>query len=109
MNDESERRLARNEALFRETNEAIERGQWPDDPAKLVRFRCECSRAECNEAVEITLALYEQVREFPRRFVVVSGHEMPEIETVVEREGDYTIVEKQDAAGDTAAATDPRH
>ena len=109
MNEESERRLARNEALFRETNEAIERGQWPDDPGKLVRFRCECSRVDCNEAVEITLGLYEEVREFPRRFVVASGHEMPQIETVVSQEGAYTIVEKQDAAGETATATDPRH
>ena len=110
MNDESERRLARNEALFRETNEAIERGQWPDDPDKLVRFRCECSRLDCNEAVEITLSLYERVRQSPRRFVVAPGHELDEIETVVGGGvGGYTIVEKRDAAGDTAAATDPRH
>jgi hypothetical protein len=108
MNHESERRLARNEALFRETNEAIERGQWPDDPAKLVRFRCECSRLDCNEAVEITLASYEHVRQSPRRFVVVEGHAMQEIETVVSREGGYAIVEKRDVAGETAAATDPR-
>ncbi len=108
MNDESERRLARNEALFRETNEAIERGQWRDDPAKRVRFRCECSRLDCNEAVEITLARYEQVRQSPRRFVVVGGHEMPEIETVVSREDGCAIVEKRDVAGETAAAADPR-
>jgi hypothetical protein len=109
MNEESERRLARNEALFRETNEAIERGQWQDDPGKLVRFRCECSLVDCNQAVEITLALYEEVRQHPRRFVVAPGHETPAIETVVSREGGYAIVEKRDAAGDTAAATDPRH
>ena len=33
---------------------------------------------------------------------------MPEIETVVSREDGYVIVEKRDAAGETAAATDPR-
>lgn len=108
MNEEAERRLARNEALFRETNEAIERGQWPGDPQKLVRFRCECSRLECNEAVELTLVQYEQVRASPRRFVVVAGHQVPEIETVVGGEGDHLIVEKVEAAGATAAATDPR-
>ncbi len=108
MNDESERRLARNEALFRETNEAIERGQWRDDPGKLVRFRCECSRLDCNEAVGVTLARYEEVRQSPRRFMLAVGHEIPEIETVVSREDDYVIVEKRSAAGETAAATDPR-
>ena len=108
MNDEFERRMARNEALFRETNEAIERGQWPGDAAKPVRFRCECSRLECGEAVEITLADYERVRSFPRRFIVAPGHETPKIEKVIDRSDGYVIVEKQDTAGDTAAATDPR-
>ncbi|MGH2860066.1 MAG: hypothetical protein ACRDLT_01020 [Solirubrobacteraceae bacterium] len=108
MSDESERRLARNEALFRETNEAIERGQWPDDPAKLVRFRCECARLDCGEAVELTLAEYEQIRSSPRRFVIIPGHETPEIEIVISRAPDYLIVEKQDKAGETATARDPR-
>jgi hypothetical protein len=108
MNEESERRLARNETLFRETNEAIERGQWPNDPVKLVRFRCECSRLDCGAAVEVTLADYEQVRSSPRRFLVVPGHETPEIETVISSEPGYLIVEKQDAAGQIATAADPR-
>ena len=108
MPEDSERQLARNEALFRETNEAIERGQWRDDPHKPVRFRCECSRLECGDAVELTLAQYEQVRSFPRRFAVVPGHETPEIETIVSRDDDHVVVEKHDEAGDTAAALDPR-
>jgi hypothetical protein len=108
MNEESERRLARNEALFRKTNEAIARGHWPDDPRKPVRFRCECSRMECDQAVEIALVDYERVRSFPRRFVLVSGHETPQIETVVDRGERHVVVEKPDAAGDVAAATDPR-
>lgn len=108
MSNESERRLARNEILFRDTNEAIERGQWPNDPFKQVRFRCECSRLECGEAVEITLAEYEQVRSSPRRFLIAIGHETPEIETVISRAPGYLIVEKQDAAGKMAAASDPR-
>lgn len=108
MNEESERRLARNETLFRGANEAIERGQWPADPAKPVRFRCECSRMDCDQPVELTIAQYEQVRRFPRHFVLVPGHELPEIESVVERGGHYVVVEKQAAAGAIATANDPR-
>lgn len=109
MNDESARRLARNEVLFRETNEAIERGQWPGDQHKRVRFRCECSRLECDQAVELTINEYERVRHFPRRFVLVAGHEMPAIETIVDRGEEHVVVEKQDTAGETASDSDPRH
>lgn len=108
MDDHAQRRVARNEVLFRETNEAIERGQWPGEPDKIVRFRCECSRLECGEAVEVTLAEYEHVRNFPRRFVVLRGHDLAEIETVVSGNDRFVVVEKQDAAGELAAATDPR-
>ena len=109
MSDKTDRRLARNEVLFRATNESIERGQWPGDPGKLVRFRCECSRLDCNEAVELTLPQYEQIRQSPRRFVVVAGHETPEIEMVVGSDEQFSVVEKRGAAGEMAAATDPRH
>jgi hypothetical protein len=109
MQEGSDRRLARNEALFRLTNEAIERGQWGDAPDKPVRFRCECSRMECSDAIEVTLAQYEEVRRFPRRFLVAPGHEVGEIETVVGTGAGYLVVEKVDGAGEIAAATDPRH
>ena len=108
MREETQRSVARNEVLFRETNEAIERGQWPGEPDKVVRFRCECSQPDCGEAVEVSLAEYERVRESPRRFLVVRGHEVPEIETVVERADMFAVVEKDDAAGELADATDPR-
>lgn len=108
MESEEQRRVARNEALFRETNEAIERGQWRDDARKQIRFRCECSRLDCGEAVEATLAEYEHVRSFPRRFLVLAGHELPEVETVVSGTDRYVVVEKKGEAGEVAAATDPR-
>jgi hypothetical protein len=109
MDKGDERRVARNEVLFRETNEAIERGQWPGEPDKLVRFRCECSRLKCGEALSATLAEYEQVRAFSRRFLVADGHQVPEIETVVDANDRFLVVEKKDTAGEIAAASDPRN
>jgi hypothetical protein len=103
-----ERRVARNEALFRDTNEAIERGQWPGEPDKVVRFRCECSRLDCGEAVEAKLAEYEQVRKSPRQFLVAASHQLLEIESVVDRTDRFVVVEKRDTAGELASATDPR-
>jgi hypothetical protein len=108
VDEQTQGRVARNQALFRETNEAIERGQWPGEPDKLVRFRCECSRLECGQAVEVALSEYERVREWPRRFIVLEGHVVPDAEDVVRRTDRYLVVEKKGAAGQVAEATDPR-
>lgn len=106
--EEVQRRLAANEAVFREVNEGIERGQWPGDDGKQVSFRCECARLGCNLLVELTLPEYEHVRSDPRRFLMVPGHELPEIEVLVERKRGYVIVEKRDEAGERAEAAEPR-
>jgi hypothetical protein len=108
MDDELQRRLASNESVFREVNEGIERGQWPGEEDDPVRFRCECARLGCNLLLELTLSAYEQVRSHPRRFVMIDGHQVPELETVVQRERGYVVVEKLDEGGDKAEKTSPR-
>jgi hypothetical protein len=108
VSEEAQQRVARNEALIRETNEAIERGQWPGEPEKVLRFRCECARIDCGEAIELTRLAYERIRQFPRRFIVVEGHVEPTVEDVVARVGRYLVVEKRGAGGELAEATDPR-
>ena len=101
-------RLARNEAVFREINEGIERGQWPGEEDAPVGFRCECARLGCTEVVELTIHDYERVRGHSRRFIVVPGHEQLTVELVVERAPKYCVVEKLDQAGAAAEDTDPR-
>jgi hypothetical protein len=106
--EELERRLAANEVIFREVNEGIERGQWPGEADTPVGFRCECARLGCNLLLNLTLAEYEHVRSHPRRFVMIRGHEVPAVESVVEDRAEYVIVEKRDVAGQRAQASDPR-
>jgi hypothetical protein len=106
--DDLQQRLASNEAVYRQVNEGIERGQWPGEEAAPVGFRCECARLGCNLLLELTLAEYEHVRSAPRRFVMISGHELPAFEVVIERRPGYVIVEKQDEAGEHAVESDPR-
>jgi hypothetical protein len=105
---ESERRVAGNEDLFRDANEAIERGLWPGEKHPAVRFRCECDRLDCSGVIELSLDDYERVRANPRRFIMVPGHERPEFETVIERHPGYMVVEKRDGAGEVAERLDPR-
>jgi hypothetical protein len=108
VGDESERRLASNEATFRDVNEAIARGQWPGERDAPLAFRCECARLGCDQMIEVPAHAYERVRSNSRRFLVAQGHEMPEIETVVDVGPGYVVVEKLQAAGEVADATDPR-
>jgi hypothetical protein len=103
-----QRRAAANEATIRDVNEGIERGQWPGEADTPVGFRCECARLGCNRLVELTVREYEEIRASPRRFVVVPGHELPDVETVVEARPGYIIVEKRDQAAEVAERHDPR-
>jgi len=96
-----------NESVFRDVNEGIERGQWPGE-SDAVGFRCECAQLGCNLLVNLTLVEYEGVRANPRRFLVVPGHELSSIESVVETQAGYVVVEKRDEAGEKAQAADPR-
>lgn len=108
MGDERDARIARNESLFREANDAIERGLWPGQSHGAVRFRCECARFDCGGAVELDLGDYERVRQNPNWFLVVPGHEMPDLEVVVERHPNLLVVAKHGEAGEVAERHDPR-
>jgi hypothetical protein len=101
-------RSAANEPLFRTINEAIRRGRWPGEPPGPAGFRCECARLGCTRIINVPIAEYERVREDPRRFVVATGHEQAEFETVVARGGGYVVVEKRGDAAELAEMTDPR-
>ena len=100
-----EERAARNEALFREVNEQIERLAATSGEAD---FMCECSNADCNARLRVPVAVYENVRANPRAFLILPAHQQTEIERIVGKSDDYLIVEKDGTAGRIAERTDPR-
>ena len=110
MDAERQRRIAENESLFRDVNERVEdtaeRFMIGDDVAQ--EFLCECGDTGCTQRVTLTLREYEGVRANPRRFAVVPGHEIREVENVVERGDRYFVVEKTGVGGPVADALDPR-
>jgi hypothetical protein len=108
LGDNTQERLGANEAVFRQINEGIERGQWPGEEDSPVGFRCECARLGCNDLIELSVHEYEAVRKNPRRFMVLPGHERVEAEIVVETRPGYLVVEKLDQAGAKAEQADPR-
>jgi hypothetical protein len=104
-------RQARNEALFREVNERIaqlgESAQaWSPDGT--IEFMCECGRdGGCGERVRVPLDAYERVRQQDDRFVVVPGHETPDLEHTVDSGEGYLVVDKI-AEVEPLVADDPR-
>ncbi len=104
-----EERLAKNETLFRDLNERIEQAAGREtEGGDKYGFVCECSHDDCFELVHMTIVEYERLRGNPLRFVVIAGHEIPEIEEVVERQPGYYFVKKTGSEQKIAADTDPR-
>ncbi|HEX2104629.1 MAG TPA: hypothetical protein VHF51_13320 [Solirubrobacteraceae bacterium] len=106
MDSEGRQRVAMNEATFRKVNEGMEARQGPDG---LLTFMCECGRLGCNKLIQLSRDEYEDVRASPRRFAVVDGHEILEVERVVSRTERFIVVEKADQPeADVVERTDPR-
>jgi hypothetical protein len=105
---EREQRLARNEAAYREVNEAIHAGRSDGDDGRPRPFACECGMLGCNTLVELTLDEYEAVRADPRHFFLVEGHEIADIEKVIERTPRFAVVEKIGPEAEIVEQLDPR-
>lgn len=104
----TEKRMARNEALFREVNEHVAEVSSQLDGASGIDFLCECADDACRAAITLNRAEYEAVRSDARQFVIVPGHTVPDIELMLVEGDRYAVVRKVGAAGELAAATDPR-
>jgi hypothetical protein len=109
VSNERVRRAGLNEALFRQVNEQIR--NLSDDlgvDGGTITVICECGDAGCTERIELRRSEYERVRDNILFYVVASGHELPEVERVVERRDGWEIVRKIGVASIVAEETDPR-
>ena len=107
--DERDRRMAQNEALFREVNERVEdiAVELGDEEGGYEYF-CECANKDCTFRVVLSVDEYESVRNDPKQFVVLPDHFTPEIEQVVLRTDEYWVVRKSGEAGEYVEQLDPR-
>ncbi len=96
MLDARKRRIAENEARFREINDrlnedlrslALADGETTD-------FVCECGMIDCTLSVSLTLGEYGRIREDSMQFTVLPGHEIPDAEDVVSRTDRFVVVRK---------------
>jgi len=87
-------RAARNEEVFRGVNERIEDGAEQHAVSGSLPFHCECGNASCLETIEILPARYAAIVRERYHFLVIPGHEEPQIEQVVEAGPEFLVVEK---------------
>jgi hypothetical protein len=100
------RRATAREINGRQVNEAIERGE---QEAGRATFVCECGYLGCTETVALSIAAYEDVRANFARFLTVPGHEIEEVDEIVERHEEYFVVVKREGEPrEMARATDKR-
>jgi hypothetical protein len=78
---ERTRRIGENEALYRLVNEKI--GDLNDTfglISETMAVVCECARLECTEQITLDISTYEHVRSDPTLFVLLPGHEEPDVD-----------------------------
>lgn len=92
MSDQEDLRIARTESLFRDVNERIAEsaGRFGSDAA----FVCECDDPSCTHRIATSIEAYEEARTDGAQFIVTDDHVDDEVERVVERTDDFTLVEK---------------
>lgn len=117
-------RAAKSQSLLREVNERIAdlaalptravNGSRPASmaeklgPAREIDLACECIDETCTQRVTMTVGDYEAVRSNPNTFLVLPGHDVPELEEVVREEPNYVVVSKVGAGVPVAEKLDPR-
>jgi hypothetical protein len=102
-------RVAFNDNLFRQANQAVEqRAAEIGADFDLLPLICECAEESCTTVIRVSRKDYARVRSDSRRFLKAPGHEIAAQgwAKVVEQHADYIIVEKIGRAGEIAEMVD---
>jgi len=105
---QSHRRLAENEVFFRQKNRSIEtqfasinklakdsnQSDFIDSDDMILSFYCECSDETCELRVPLRRNDYDKIHSNNDTFIVVPGHEVTEIESIVTKTDVYYEVRK---------------
>jgi hypothetical protein len=94
MHDPRARRIAQNETSARRVNESIDEERAEEGEPGPRWFVCECAHADCAELLDVGSRRYHEIRANPHHFIVLPGHEEPDVEVVVEARPEYLVVEK---------------
>ncbi|HUP26715.1 MAG TPA: hypothetical protein VM124_03670 [Candidatus Limnocylindrales bacterium] len=103
----SQQHLTENEVIFRKHNERINRAL--ENLAKTAKaegntlqkhtnlplhFYCECSDEKCRKRIVITPSDYKKLHKNSSQFLILTGHRVASIESIVSETPKYMVVEK---------------
>jgi hypothetical protein len=105
---QSQLRRAENEVVFKRYNQTLLRQASKIIPPEnqkdfLIGFVCECSNKHCHERIELAITDFETVRANNKRFIIKPHHEQGDIEHIIDRRDNFSIVEKYEAPPTTVA------
>jgi hypothetical protein len=103
-----EERLAANEAMFRLANERMAGWEELDPPDAEELYSCECADPGCRQRVGLRKEDYEAIRSDSRRFLIAIDHEIPDVETVIEKHEGWAVIEKNPEVTETVESLDLR-
>lgn len=107
----AERHQIENEMIFRRMNEKVgdDLGELDamhiaDNDISLIRdvnlnihFKCECSDEDCDIRVPLKLEEYQTIHTNRDTFVIMPGHQVDPIETVLIKNEKYSVVKKNNS------------
>ena len=88
---QNERRLRRLNLRIEELNRVAQIVE-DDEDADQAAFLCECSLSECTDRLPLDVERYAALHAEPGRFVLVPGHELPEVDRTLLRTDEYLVV-----------------
>lgn len=107
----AERHQIENEMIFRRMNEkvgddlgALDAMHIADndiflirDASSVIHFKCECSDEKCEVRIPLKLEDYQTIHVSRNDFIVMPGHQVDPIETIVSEEKQYHVVKKNNS------------
>jgi hypothetical protein len=84
------KRIVQTEVFFRAINDEIAQHDGTADTL----YMCECGNPLCRDSIRLAPGAIEKLHSSRRHFVVLAGHEIPDVETVVDRADGYVIIRK---------------
>jgi hypothetical protein len=104
----SEKRMMENQVVFRKLNERVQKGidevnqiasedglePIDIDGDEPLFFYCECSDENCRNRIKLSPNEYNDIHRKKDTFTILPGHQVPQIEDVIEETPDYIVVRK---------------
>jgi hypothetical protein len=98
---ERELRAAQNQMMFRSVNDRIkELAEQQSSSGQELDFACECADDTCVEKIPLSALQFLAIESEENQFIVLRGHELPEVEDVIAERDGFLIVSKRGAGAE---------